>query len=90
MNVKNGLLVATTATVFGALISISSTLTVSTATACSPPAASTAILVTADCIDPKFNQPSVDLDEQRTAPVPHRYVHGRRRTEADHRCGCRR
>jgi ABC-type Fe2+-enterobactin transport system substrate-binding protein len=33
MNVKNGLLVATTATVFGALISISSTLTVSTATA---------------------------------------------------------
>jgi len=34
------------------------------------------MLVTADCIDPRFNQPYVDIDEQRTRPVPHRYVHG--------------
>jgi len=34
------------------------------------------MLVTADCIDPRFNQPYVDIDEQRTTPVPHRYVHG--------------
>ena len=55
---------------------ITSTSTVSTGPACSPPASSTSMLVTADCIDPRFNQPYVDIDEQRTRPVPHRYVHG--------------
>ena len=34
------------------------------------------MLVTADCVDPRFNDPYVDIDEQRTTPVPHRYVHG--------------
>jgi hypothetical protein len=24
----------------------------------------------------RFNDPFVDIDEQRTTPVPHRYVHG--------------
>jgi hypothetical protein len=45
-------------------------------TTCSPPAAGVPMLVTADCIDPRFNQPYVDIDEQRTTPVSHRYVHG--------------
>ncbi len=26
--------------------------------------------------DPRFNDPFVDIDEERTDPVPHRYVHG--------------
>ena len=34
------------------------------------------MFVTGDCIDPRFNQPYVDIEEQRTTPVPHRYVHG--------------
>jgi hypothetical protein len=69
-------LAAATALVVGALILIASTSSVSTAAACSPPASSTAMLVTGDCIDPRFNQPYVDIEEERTTPVPHRYVHG--------------
>jgi hypothetical protein len=72
----NGLLAAAIATVTGASVLISFSSTASTAEACGPPAPSAAIRVTADCIDPRFNQPYVDIDEQRNAPVPHRYVHG--------------
>ena len=43
---------------------------------CSSPAAGAPMRVTADCVDPRFNDPYIDIDEQRTAPVPHRYVHG--------------
>ena len=32
--------------------------------------------VTADSIDPVYNQPYVDVNELRNEPVPHRYVHG--------------
>lgn len=32
--------------------------------------------VTADFIDPKYNKPYVDVNELRSEPVPHRYVHG--------------
>ena len=32
--------------------------------------------VTADSIDPQFNQPYVEVNEWRTQPMPHRYVHG--------------
>ena len=32
--------------------------------------------VTADSIDPIYNQPYIELNELRDAPVPHRYVHG--------------
>lgn len=36
----------------------------------------TPMFVTADCIDPRFNQAYIDIDESRETPVPHRYVHG--------------
>jgi hypothetical protein len=32
--------------------------------------------VTGACADPRFDQPYVDVDEWRDAPVRHRYVHG--------------
>src|SRR5262249_52449016 len=32
--------------------------------------------LTAEFIDPQFNQPYVEVNELRTEPVPHRYVHG--------------
>ncbi len=32
--------------------------------------------VTADSIDPIFNDPFIEVNELRTDPVPHRYVHG--------------
>ncbi|HEY0916071.1 MAG TPA: hypothetical protein VGE22_14450, partial [Solimonas sp.] len=32
--------------------------------------------VTADSVDPLFNQPRIEIDEERREPAPHRYVHG--------------
>jgi hypothetical protein len=32
--------------------------------------------ITGDSIDPRYNQPYVDVNELRNDPVPHRYVHG--------------
>jgi hypothetical protein len=32
--------------------------------------------VTADSVDPQFNQPYIEVNELRNEPVPHRYVHG--------------
>lgn len=32
--------------------------------------------VTADSIDPVYNQPYIEVNELRKEPVPHRYVHG--------------
>ena len=43
---------------------------------CAPPAPGAPMFVTGDCVDPRFNDPYVDIDEQRNTPVPHRYVHG--------------
>jgi PKD domain len=43
---------------------------------CTVPAPGAPMYVTGDCIDPRFNNPYVDIDEQRTVPVPHRYIHG--------------
>lgn len=43
---------------------------------CAPSAAGAPMLVTGDCVDPRFKSPYIDVDEMRTAPVPHRYVHG--------------
>ena len=43
---------------------------------CAPPAPGGPMFVTGDCVDPRFNDPYVDIDEQRNTPVPHRYVHG--------------
>ena len=34
------------------------------------------LFVTEDTIDPEFAEPFTDIDEQRTDPVPHRYVSG--------------
>ena len=43
---------------------------------CAPPAPDEPIFITDDCIEPRFNDPVIDIDEMRTTPVPHRYVHG--------------
>ena len=43
---------------------------------CSTPAPGSPLPTTADCVDPRFNDPYVDIDEQRNTPVPHRYIHG--------------
>jgi hypothetical protein len=32
--------------------------------------------VTADSVDPQFNEPFIEINELRNEPVPHRYVHG--------------
>ncbi len=32
--------------------------------------------VTGDSIDPQYNEPYIDVNELRSEPVPHRYVHG--------------
>ena len=73
------LMAAGVAVVLGAsLTSMTSTSTSSAQAppACSPPALNAPMRVTCDCIDPRFNKLYVDIDEQRTTPVPHRYVHG--------------
>src|SRR5436190_20055707 len=70
---KTGVMVAV---VFGALTPIASTSPAAVGPACSPPAAGAPMFVTATCVDPRFNDPYVDIDEQRNTPVPHRYVHG--------------
>ena len=44
--------------------------------ACSSPAAGVPMRVTGDCVEPRFNDPYVDIDKQRNMPVHHRYVHG--------------
>ena len=32
--------------------------------------------VTEESVDPDYNEPYVEIDEERSEPVPHRYVHG--------------
>jgi hypothetical protein len=59
----------------GISMPIMSTMTAA-AEPCRSPAADAPMLVTASCVDPRYNDPYVDVDEQRTTPVPHRYVHG--------------
>lgn len=41
-----------------------------------PPQAEMVGPVTADSVDPQFNEPYIEVDELRTGPAPHRYVHG--------------
>jgi len=45
-------------------------------TSCSAPSPGVPMRVTAECEDPRFNEPYVDIDEQRPTPAPHRYIHG--------------
>jgi hypothetical protein len=37
---------------------------------------SSPVTVTAESVDPVYNEPYIEIDELRRAPVPHRYVHG--------------
>lgn len=34
------------------------------------------VVVTAESVDPTYNDPFIEVDEERSDPVPHRYVHG--------------
>ncbi len=43
---------------------------------CAAPAAGAAMVVTGDCVDPRFKDSFIDIDEMRNIPVPHRHVHG--------------
>jgi hypothetical protein len=46
------------------------------ASECTASAPKAPVVVTGHCIDPRFKEPFIDLDEMRNTPVPHRYVHG--------------
>ena len=76
MNRKTRVMVAGVAVTFGALTPITSMSMASAELTCSARGPDAPMLVTADCVDPRFNKPYVDIDEQRNTPVPHRYVHG--------------
>ena len=41
-----------------------------------PNEGATPFQVTEDAVDPLFKEPYVDVNELRTSPEPHRYVHG--------------
>ncbi len=41
-----------------------------------PGIVTSAVRTTADSVDPDYNDPVIDIDEERSEPVPHRYVHG--------------
>jgi hypothetical protein len=64
------------AIVLGVLMPISSTGAAAAGSACASPSPGAPLFVTATCVDPRYNDPYVDIDEPRTAPVPHQYVHG--------------
>lgn len=34
------------------------------------------LFITEDCLDPELSRPVIDLEEERTSPVPHHYVNG--------------
>ena len=43
---------------------------------CTSPSPGAPIFITDDCTDPDITGPFIDVDEMRTDPVPHRFVHG--------------
>src|SRR5258705_9125091 len=43
---------------------------------CAPPSPGEPTFVDDTCTDTRWNAPFIDVDEMRTPPVPHRYVHG--------------
>jgi hypothetical protein len=59
-----------------ALLVVNSVLSTAAAALCGSPAPGKPMLITDDCVEPRFNQPYIDIDQSRTDPVPHRYVHG--------------
>jgi hypothetical protein len=70
--VKN-LLFASVAVVLG---SSGLSLRAAAAEQCAPPAPGEPIFITDECTEPRFNDPFIDIDEMRSTPVEHRYVHG--------------
>ena len=42
---------------------------------CAPPPPGAPMFVTGDCVDARYKDPYIDIDEMRNTPVPHRYVH---------------
>jgi hypothetical protein len=61
---------------FTALMSFTSTAIATTEPICSSPKPGAPLFITARCTDPHFTQPYIDIDEQRSTPVPHHYIHG--------------
>jgi hypothetical protein len=47
-----------------------------TASADPPVCAGDPLFITNECADPRFNNPVIDLVEERTDPLPHTYMHG--------------
>jgi plastocyanin len=62
--------------VLGVLSQIGSASNASAAPPCERPSADEAMRITAECVDPRFDEPFVDIREERDTPVPHTYVHG--------------
>src|SRR5262245_59987657 len=59
------------------LLGASATLTtMASAVDCVPPAPGEPTFVDETCTDTRWNAPFIDIDEMRTTPVPHRFVHG--------------
>lgn len=63
-------------TLFLSLLAALISCTAMAAEPCAPPADGEPMFITDECVDPRFNQPYVDIDEWRDTPVRHRYVHG--------------
>jgi hypothetical protein len=77
------MIVAAVAVIFGAFVTpMASTQTAPRQTAAAtglamrPACPGPPMIVTADCVDPRFKDPFIDTDEMRNTPVPHRDVHG--------------
>jgi hypothetical protein len=66
--VSRGGVAALAAVMLGALVAQPASMQ---AVDCAPPAAGAPMLVTGDRLDPRFKSPYIDVDEMRTAPVPH-------------------
>ncbi len=49
---------------------------VATPPECAPPAPGEPVFITADCLDPLYTMPSIDIEEWRDTPVRHYYVNG--------------
>src|SRR5262245_45550046 len=61
------------AVLLGASASLAKT---ASAVDCAPPSPGEPTFVDETCTDTRWNAPFIDVDEMRTTPVPHRYVHG--------------
>jgi len=62
--------------VLGALLLLCAAAVSADVSNCAPPVKGEPTFLTADCIDPVFIRPVIDIEEMRTEPVTHRYVNG--------------